>query len=392
MLDVGLIYGLENNSTGTMPRVYLFRGKHPLYEALVNHPPEGVEYLPKVSSHGLEEYSLYTSSYGLLRRVSDDFFSAIGTPRWIPILNHYDLVHSSRGFFVIGPNRYALDMEHVATFVGMRHRRLESGGMRRLIEKGLLSPKCRRILPHCEAAQRSLSIVTKDPAVADKTTVIYPTVDMDLVPPSHSSDAKPCILFVGEYLWKGGREVLEACRRLAPKYDFRVAYVSIRVHPPDKDIWRTRKSVQVDYFRGPIPRQDLFQKVYPFADIFVMPTYLDTFGYAYLEAMAFGLPCVGTNHFAVPEIIENERTGILVEPPLSYFDSTGKGHPELSVESLRTDKTIDELCVALGRLVESGSLRRRMGREGRQSVSEGKFSIGRRNAILREAYESCLRK
>lgn len=35
---------------------------------------------------------------------------------------------------------------------------------------------------------------------------------------------------------------------------------------------------------------------------------------AYLEAMAYGLPCIGTKIEAVPEIIENGKTGLLVDP------------------------------------------------------------------------------
>ena len=30
--------------------------------------------------------------------------------------------------------------------------------------------------------------------------------------------------------------------------------------------------------------------------------------------MAMGLPVIGTNHAAIPEIIENNRTGLLVQP------------------------------------------------------------------------------
>jgi glycosyltransferase involved in cell wall biosynthesis len=275
----------------------------------------------------------------------------------------------------------------------MKHTRLESPNMRRLIERGLVSRKCCAILPHCEAAEKSIGIVSRDPRIAEKSTVVYPAVDLDMVhlPPA-KRDEKPHVLFIGEYLWKGGREVIDACLRLSSRLDFRLTYVSIRVHPPEDVIKRAHELMDIEYVRGPMPRRELFEKVYPSVDIFIMPTYLDTFGYAYLEAMAFGLPCIGTNHFAVPEIIDSERTGIIVEAPITYFDSTGKGHPELSVESVDARKTVDSLCEALSRLIESKTLRERMGAEGRRAMVDGKFSIERRNGILKAAYESCLRR
>ena len=38
------------------------------------------------------------------------------------------------------------------------------------------------------------------------------------------------------------------------------------------------------------------------------------FGIVYLEGMAFGLPAIGTTAGAAPEIIENGKTGFLIQP------------------------------------------------------------------------------
>lgn len=48
-------------------------------------------------------------------------------------------------------------------------------------------------------------------------------------------------------------------------------------------------------------------------DIFVLPTRFDCFGISYIEAMKFGLPCVGRNICAIPEIIDEGKNGELVE-------------------------------------------------------------------------------
>ncbi len=55
---------------------------------------------------------------------------------------------------------------------------------------------------------------------------------------------------------------------------------------------------------------DLFAQ----ATAFVLPTLREPFGIAFLDAMACGVPCVGTRAGAVPEILDEGRLGVLVPP------------------------------------------------------------------------------
>src|SRR4030042_476631 len=109
-----------------MVTVYLFRGKHPLYETFTSYPPDGVDYLPHVKPGGAEEYRLYRPAHNIIRRASDASFAALGLPRMVPVFRRYDIVHSSRGFIPLGPNRFVVDVEAASSFVGLRHDRLRS--------------------------------------------------------------------------------------------------------------------------------------------------------------------------------------------------------------------------------------------------------------------------
>jgi glycosyltransferase involved in cell wall biosynthesis len=49
-------------------------------------------------------------------------------------------------------------------------------------------------------------------------------------------------------------------------------------------------------------------------DIFILPSLKEGLPYALLEAGAIGLPCIGSFVGGIPEVIENLKTGILIDP------------------------------------------------------------------------------
>ena len=73
-----------------------------------------------------------------------------------------------------------------------------------------------------------------------------------------------------------------------------------------------KKKLQKDViFLG---KQDNVYEKLSCADVFLLPSQLESFGLAALEAMACEVPVIATNVGGVPEVIEHEVDGFLVEP------------------------------------------------------------------------------
>jgi glycosyltransferase involved in cell wall biosynthesis len=97
-------------------------------------------------------------------------------------------------------------------------------------------------------------------------------------------------------------------------------------------------------FLGEIPRQALAVE-YVGADCFCLPTVQEGFGIVFTEAMAAGLPVVACRAAAVPEVVEDGRTGFLVSP-----------------------RSPEELAMAMEKVLTSLALRRELGDNGRRRV------------------------
>ena len=59
---------------------------------------------------------------------------------------------------------------------------------------------------------------------------------------------------------------------------------------------------------------DEMQHVYSGADLYVMASQMESFGLVYAEALACGIPVIGTSVGGIPEVIDDGKTGELIEP------------------------------------------------------------------------------
>lgn len=64
----------------------------------------------------------------------------------------------------------------------------------------------------------------------------------------------------------------------------------------------------------------LLTQLYKKADIFLLPTRNEPFGIVFQEAASYGLPVVSANIGGVPEVVQNNRTGLLLGDEASHTD------------------------------------------------------------------------
>jgi colanic acid/amylovoran biosynthesis glycosyltransferase len=215
---------------------------------------------------------------------------------------------------------------------------------------------------------RRLMVQECGEAARDKIRVVHCGVDVDVfAPPANQvrggSFRIVCVASLEEV--KGHSHLIDACALLREwGVDFLCDLVG-------EGPLRGRIEQQIarlglgDVVRAPggKPRPEIIRMLHC-ADVAVLASQVTKEGkregipVALMEAMATGLPVVASAISGIPELVDDSRTGILVQPG----DSAG-------------------LADALHRLARDGDLRRRMGEAGRRRVAE-QFNLKTNTAEL----------
>lgn len=123
------------------------------------------------------------------------------------------------------------------------------------------------------------------------------------------------VLFVGrmDERYKGQTELLDAMvllRRRVP--ELRLVFIGEgRSLPQWKEQAAQRDLTGAVEFRGRVSEADL-DRAYSEAAVFAMPSENEGFGLVYAEAMALGVPCIGSDRDAAGEVIVHGETGLIV--------------------------------------------------------------------------------
>jgi glycosyltransferase involved in cell wall biosynthesis len=119
--------------------------------------------------------------------------------------------------------------------------------------------------------------------------------------------------------WKGIEDCLAAAAQLPADFHWRI--IGSGDEDYEKELKQTAASLGLEgkvEFLGAIP-PDAVRAEYAESDLFVLGSRYEPFGIVLIEAMSMGLPIVATTAGGIPDVLEHEKTGLLVPP----------GRPEL---------------------------------------------------------------
>jgi starch synthase len=220
-----------------------------------------------------------------------------------------------------------------------------------------------------------------DPA---RVHVVHNGIDTTLYRPDHGTDVlhrigigteRPYVLFVGRITrQKGVPHLLRAVRGIDP-----AAQVVLCAGAPDtpeidrefrelyEELSRVREGVH--WIPQMLPRPEVIQLL-THAAVFVCPSVYEPLGIVNLEAMACGTPVVASRVGGIPEVVDDGRTGLLVEMDDAFEAS---------------------LARALDTVIGDPETARRMGEAGRERAVEefGWDAVARRTVGV---YEKILKR
>lgn len=189
------------------------------------------------------------------------------------------------------------------------------------------------------------------------------------------------VLFAGRFTpQKGIEALLESAAEVIMKFR-RVRYLFAGA----PDSWQAAQMMDKLFSRhtglrrsvtmlGKIPRREL-ARLYHIANLAIVPSIYEPFGYAAIEAMTAGVPVVASNVGGLAEIVEHGRTGLLVT-----VHTPEKGPHAVDIK---------ELTEAQLELLGDDVRMREMGERGRRRVQE-EFTLEKMTHSTLDVYRQVL--
>jgi glycosyltransferase involved in cell wall biosynthesis len=268
---------------------------------------------------------------------------------------------------------------------------------RKMLESLFRQRNLKRIVLWSDAAYDTLTSYAKitDAAVISKSTVVHPGIE--LAPDRLVSPSRPFILFSGQFFRKGGMHVVDAFEKI--QHEFPDALLRI-CSDPEQDFVLNDAMLRSRYLKkisnnpsiiiGRVERRVILEEILPLTSVYVLPSYEEAFGFAALEALAYGIPVVASNIFAIPEIITDSQTGILM-PFKEHVNSReivdGYGIKPLMPEL--HEKISDWTYVSIVKFLRSKVMQADYAAAA-QNVARTKFSFSVFNEKMKSIYDNAL--
>jgi len=349
----------------------------PYYKYLVNSPPKEISYLNIKRKEGVITNS---KKFWILTRLK------VNLRKWTNILNlpllnihktktkeDYDLIHCAHCLSNNKNKSWVADIESIWS---MWISGMNTSLGRKKAKKILKRKNCKKILPWTENTEKEFLKIF--PELKYKLERVYPAVPLKNIK-RNKRNKRITITFIGrDFRLKGGIIALESFKKIKKEHPaLRLVCVSkipsgIKKKYPEIEIYDLLSHKKIE---------ELFSET----DIFLYPSLMDTFGFALLEAMSFGIPIIAAKTFltnSLEEIITHKKNGYVVPFEFTHRDIEKKGREK--------EKAVNKIVEYLNKLIKNPSLRRKMSKECIEIIQNGKFSIKQRNNKLSKIYAEAI--
>jgi len=368
------------------------------YKSMIENPPKEIEYLPKNQRAGMiiNKKRLIINNLKENFRRSIEFFN-------FPILNshntnysgNFDIIHCAHCLSNENMKKpWVIDIESVwQMWISGR----DTWMGRKRVRKILMKKNCKKIIAWTDSAKDE--IIKIFPEIKDKVKVVGFGQTIQKFKKKKKKNIR--LIFVGRYFeWKGGVHAVEAMDKLTKKYENVDAIVISKT--PNKILKKYSKNKKIKFFEL-IPYKKLIKEIFPSSDILIYPGYSDSFGFIFSESLSFGIPVITFNGIGRKNLIEDKKTGIIIESEIKsnfkkissskskIVDKIIEGRPSFKEICSSKSKIVDKIIDETSKLIENKKLRDKMSKNCLMEVENGRFSIKERNKKLRKIYEECLK-
>jgi len=296
----------------------------------IQNPPFGVRYstiVPLVSMRPDHAISKKTGrDLQWAKKTANFLFNFLKIPniQFIPFkyLRGVDVIHTP-GHMLLNHVPYVVEIDNPAC---LSRYDLEIFMKRKnLIEKFLASGYCKGIICISQAAKKSMAAYFSK-KVLQKCEVVYPYVKINPYKKTKNL-GKTVILTVNtKFYMKGTRDLLLAYEEVRKKYQNTELWVVSNT--PKEYLEKYKDFTDIKFFPAKFSKEELYRDFYSQCDVFVQPSYQDSFGLVYLEIMASGKPIISTDLYAIPELVVDGYNGYLVKAPVYMYNKDYTLKPE----------------------------------------------------------------
>lgn len=188
---------------------------------------------------------------------------------------------------------------------------------------------CKKLIFMSKTAQKSFFSSVKyskktTEIIKKKSTQCYPMMTIqDPREPKKVTDGKKLkLLFAGTFYIKGGIEVINAFEKLKRKYpDLELTIITQELTLKKSHIDKIRSINGVTLHNAAFKPEQM-NEFFQTHDVFLIPTYRDSFGAILIEVLPFGMPIITTDQYATTEMVTDEHNGFVYPGhPLKDYDT-----------------------------------------------------------------------